>query len=162
MEIEIKCDTPIVMVPVADLKAIFNEWNSNEHPEEQIVELVEQFKFQGVRVPAIIGVRDGIHKLQAGHGRVLAAERAGMTHYPCQMQEWDSEGKQFAFVHADNFSNRMSTLSLPIVHLHLKDIEPLPIERLAIPNFQFEPLADEVSEVTKGETKQCPECGAEL
>lgn len=136
MGIEIHC--PFTrLAPVGELKQLFNPLNANEHPPEQVQELVEQFKWQGIRHPAIISTRTG--KLIAGHGRILAAEALGMADYPVSDQPFESEAQEYSFLVADNEIARWSRVNLKKIHAALPNIEPFDIKRLGIRDFRFEP-----------------------
>lgn len=134
--IQIRCSYDR-LVPVSELKSKFNKLNANAHPPEQIDELVEQFRWQGVRHPAIVSKRTGL--VVAGHGRILAAEDAGMKEYPVSDQDFESEAQEYSFLIADNEVHRWSTVDLKKIHTALPNIEPFDISRLAIRDFKFEP-----------------------
>lgn len=112
-EVEIKC-AYTGMVSVRRLKELFNDFNANEHPQDQIEELCEQFKFQGIRHPAVLSRRTG--KIIAGHGRVLAAERLGLLEFPVDEQEFHNEAQEYAFLIADNTTQGWSRLNLSKIH----------------------------------------------
>lgn len=151
MEIEIKCAYD-EMVALERLVEMRDPKNRNQHPPEQIDELCEQFKFQGVRHPIIISKRSKV--FAAGDGRFQAAEKLKMPAFPVNYQDFESEEQEYAFRIADNAIQGWSKLDLAGIHLDLPQLAPFEIERLAIPNFQFEPTpnendADTVPEVPK-------------
>lgn len=150
------------MVPVKELRAMFSAENPNDHPEEQIDELVEQFRWQGVRHPVIVSLRTG--KIVAGHGRVLAAEKAGLQEYPADFQAFASEAEEYSFLVADNSAASWSKLNLSKIHKTLPYIEPFDVNRLAIKNFRFEPnfapgTEDEQGKLDEKKPVTCPSCG---
>ena len=136
--IEIKCAFA-KMVPLEDIH--LDPKNSNTHPEEQIDELIEQYKFQGIRHPIIISLRDGF--VAAGEGRYLAAKKMGLTEFPCDYQHFENEEQQFAFGVADNAIQGWAKLDLGKIHRELPDLNNFPLERLAIRDFQLEPESNE-------------------
>lgn len=160
-KIEIKCAYGR-LVPIPELLKLFSPENANKHPPEQIDELVEQFLFQGVRHPAIISKRTGL--VVAGHGRIEAAELAGMKDYPVDDQNFASEAEEYSFLIADNEIARWATVDLSKIHAALPNIEPFDIKRLAIRDFQFEPnfapgTEDEQGQLDEKKPVICPKCG---
>lgn len=149
------------MLSVKELKQRFNSFNANEHPPEQVAELVEQFKFQGVRHPAILSLRTG--KVIAGHGRVLAAEAAGMDDYPVDEQEFKNEAQEYAFLQADNAIQGWSVLNLDKIRTDLPNIELFDVKRLAIRNLETPNFApgteDEQGKLDEKKPVTCPSCG---
>lgn len=136
MSIQIKC-AHTKMVSMTELAQKRNHKNTNYHSPEQIEELCEQFKFQGVRHPIIISTRDDL--FVAGDGRFQAAEKLGMAEFPVDYQDWDTEEKQFVFGVADNEIQKWSITNLALIHKELPLLAPFDLSRLAIPNFELEP-----------------------
>ena len=68
----------VEMVAIADLRPFAQ--NAREHPEDQIALLARVIADSGFTAPLII---DPDNEIIAGHGRLLAATRAGMTAVPC-------------------------------------------------------------------------------
>ena len=91
----------IIDVPIADIIAYAK--NSNTHGEAQLKKLTRGIKEYGFLVPCVVRtVSGGKYELAAGHGRVIAAERAGLDSVPCVIAD-HLTGHQFAaFVIADN------------------------------------------------------------
>lgn len=144
------------MIPVAELKRILNPQNQNEHPPEQIEELAEQFRFQGVRHPAILSLRTGL--IIAGEGRILAAEKCGMEAYPIDEQDFLDEAQEYAFGVADNAVASWATLNLSKIHKQLPDIQPFDVARLGIKKFEFE----KIEPPQEKKPKICPRCGEDI
>lgn len=138
------------LVPMSELAKLRNPQNTNDHPPEQIDELVEQFKFQGIRHPIIISNRDGL--FAAGDGRFQAALKLGMQEFPVDYQDFDTEEQQFAFGVADNETQKWSITNLKKIHLELPKLAPFDIERLGIRDFKFEPDPE-----AQGDPDACPE-----
>lgn len=139
-EILIKC-VHDKMVAIAELAGKRNKKNRNTHPPEQIAELVEQFRFQGIRHPIIISNRTGL--IVAGDGRFQAAQKMGMIAFPVDFQDFANEAEEFSFGIADNSIASWAQLDLKAIHLDLPDMEPFPLERLAIQGFELEPTPGE-------------------
>lgn len=125
------------LLPIDLLETLRNPNNTNDHPETQVDELIEQYKFQGIRHPIILSARD--RTFAAGDGRFLAAKKLGMQSFPVDVQPWQSEEQQFAFGVADNELQKWSITNLRQVHLQLPNQAPFEIPRLGIRGFQFEP-----------------------
>jgi len=81
----------------ADLRAY--DRNSRTHSPEQVEQLVRSIKEWGWTVPILI---DGSGQVIAGHGRLMAAEKLGMTDIPCVVADGWTEAQKRAYVIADN------------------------------------------------------------
>jgi hypothetical protein len=143
----------IRMVPIDEL--IPNPRNRNDHPEKQIDHLVEQFKYQGFRSPVIVSNRTGF--VVAGHGRLIAAKRAGLKQLPAIFQDFDSDEQEYAFGVAENATQGWSELDMSGINADIVDLGPdFNIEMLGIEDFSVDPADGGAS----GEV--CPECGSKL
>jgi len=136
--------------------------NRNKHPQSQIERLAKSFKCHGIRHPIIVDIDRGV--IAAGHGRKLAAIRAGIKKYPVVYQKFETDEALYTFCQADNASALESELDLAGINADLADIGPFEIDNLLIPGFTVEPLDkasdQETKELAKQNKKSCPECGA--
>lgn len=73
--------------------------NSRTHSEEQIAQLVESMQQWGWTNPVLV---DEAGVIIAGHGRVLAAQRLGLSEVPVIVAAGWSEDQKRAYVIADN------------------------------------------------------------
>jgi ParB-like chromosome segregation protein Spo0J len=73
--------------------------NSRTHSEAQVKELAKSITEFGFLVPVLI---DGENNVIAGHGRILAAQRAGLKEIPCLRITHLTQEQQRAYVIADN------------------------------------------------------------
>lgn len=73
--------------------------NSKLHPPEQIDLIVQSIEQFGFTIP-VLAFHDGT--IIAGHGRVIAAKKIGMTHVPVIVPEGWTEAQMRAYVIADN------------------------------------------------------------
>lgn len=73
--------------------------NSRTHSDEQITQIAASIKEFGFLNPVII---DGENGIIAGHGRVVAAKKLGMTELPCVEADHLTEAQRRAYVIADN------------------------------------------------------------
>lgn len=110
------------LLPISELKRKFHPRNPNQHSKEQIERLAKLLKYQGTRHPAIISKQSGF--LNAGHGRVLAAEVAGWTWYPVNYQDFDDEAQEYASLVADNEIARWSLTDKALVNEYIGDLGP--------------------------------------
>ena len=84
-----------------------NPKNPNTHPEEQIRLLSNIITSQGWRMPIVVSARSGF--IVKGHGRLKAAQAAGMTAAPVEYQNYGTEAEEYADLIADN---RIAELSI--------------------------------------------------
>lgn len=141
-----------------------NPKNRNKHGSDQIERLAKLYKSNGVRHPIIVSKLTGL--IVAGHGRKLAAIRAGIKEFPVVYQDFVSVESEYTFLISDNAISLWSDLDLSAVNLDLQDLGPdFDIDNLGIKNFtldiaeqEFDPGSNE------GEKKHkvCPHCGEEL
>jgi DNA modification methylase len=87
----------IKTVSVADL--IPYARNSRTHSEEQITQIAASIKEFGFLNPVII---DGENGIIAGHGRVMAAKKLGMTEVPAVEASHLTDAQRRAYIIADN------------------------------------------------------------
>jgi ParB-like chromosome segregation protein Spo0J len=76
-----------------------NARNARRHSEDQILRIARSIEEFGFTVPVLV---DENGELIAGHGRVLGAERLGMTHIPVRIARGWTEDQKRAYLLADN------------------------------------------------------------
>lgn len=76
-------------------KLIDHPKNRNKHGQDQIERLADIYKYQGIRHPIIVSRLSGC--IVAGHGRKLAAIRAGVSEMPVVFQEFESAEQEVTF-----------------------------------------------------------------
>jgi hypothetical protein len=74
--------------------------NRNRHDEDQIDRIAKLYEYHGIRHPILVSKRSGY--IVAGHGRKLAAVKAGYKEFPVVYQDFESDEKEYTFVQADN------------------------------------------------------------
>jgi len=139
--------------------------NRNKHGQDQIERLSELYKYHGVRHPIIVSKLSGF--IVAGHGRKLAAIRAGLKEMPVVYQEFESTDQEYAFIQSDNAIASWAELDLSGINTDMQDLGPdFNIDMLGIRNFvidindkEFDPSEDIEMESSH---KTCPHCGEEL
>jgi len=144
------------LVPVSELKA--HPKNRNSHPDSQILRLAQILEYQGWRYPIKVSKLSGF--ITSGHGRLLAAQKAGFTEVPVNFQEYESEAQEYADLTADNAVALWSWLDLSGIKDDITNIPDLNLEMLGIEEFSIEPEVvegecdeDEVPEVVEPKTK---------
>jgi hypothetical protein len=138
--------------------------NRNKHGQDQIERLAELYKYHGIRHPIIVS---NLSKcIVAGHGRKLAALRAGIKEMPVVYQDFESSEAEYAFIQADNAIALWAELDLSGINSDLGDLGPdFNIDWLGIKDFNldFEPASeDEQGKLDSKQLKKCPECGHEF
>lgn len=112
--------------------------NRNNHPQDQIDRLAELFKYHGIRHPVIVDAADR-KTIIAGHGRRLAAIRAGIDQVPVVYQEFESEEQRYAFVQSDNAVAAWAELDIKGINADLGDLGPdFDIDMLGIKDFTLD------------------------
>ena len=86
------------MVPIGDLRE--NPRNPNRHPDSQIELLARIISENGWRAPITVSMRSGL--IVRGHGRLMAAKRAGLTECPVDYQDYESDEQELQDLLADN------------------------------------------------------------
>lgn len=110
--------------------------NSRQHSDLQIAQLAGMIKEFGFKQPILV---DGDNGIIAGHGRVLAARKLGMTDIPTIEVSDLSETQKKAFIIADNKIALNSTWD--------QDLLKLEIEELQGAGFDLDILAFDPSEI---------------
>ena len=87
----------VIMIPVGDLKPYEN--NARTHSESQVEQLTKSIKQFGFNNPIL--VQDDL-TVVAGHGRLLAAKKLGMTEVPVIKLRHLTREQVKAYVLADN------------------------------------------------------------
>ena len=146
MDIKIKCLFDKLVDP-KQLKD--NPKNRNKHGQDQIERLAQIYKYQGIRHPIIISAETGY--IVAGHGRKLAAIRAGIKEVPVVIQCFDSQEQEYAFVQSDNAIALWADLDLSGINADLEFLGPdFNIDMLGINNFTLD-MSEKIDMINKGD-----------
>ena len=92
-----KTTSEMQLVPIGKLVPYVN--NARTHSPEQINKLRSSFREFGFINPVIIDRDFGVI---AGHGRILAAKKEGITEVPCVFADHLTEAQKKAYIIADN------------------------------------------------------------
>lgn len=116
--------------------------NRNKHSDEQIERLAKLYGYHGVRHPIIVSSLSGC--IVAGHGRKLAAIKAGIPEMPVVFQSFADEQAEYAFIQADNAIALWADLDLAGINADLGDLGPdFDLEMLGIEDFTLD-IADKL------------------
>lgn len=96
--------------------------NARTHSPEQISKLAGSIKEFGFLSPVVISSDGGI---LAGHGRVLAAQKLGLSEIPCIMESHLTDTQRRAFILADNRLALDAGWDNDMLALELKDLADL-------------------------------------
>lgn len=110
------------LMPIFELKLAFNPDNPNVHSKRQIDRMAEILAAQGARSPAIIDADSGL--LIVGHGRIQAAEKLNWTHYPVDVQNFESPELAYAHMVADNGMGDWSEMDRGKINQKLEGLGP--------------------------------------
>ncbi len=86
------------LVPIGEMKP--HPKNPNVHPDHQVTALAKVFQGNGWRSPITVSKLSGF--IIRGHGRLMAAERLGMSSVPVDYQDYTNEQAELADLVADN------------------------------------------------------------
>lgn len=126
--------------------------NSRTHSDEQVAQIAASIKEFGFNNPVLVDKDNGII---AGHGRVQAARRLGLTEVPCVRLEHLTETQRKAYIIADNrlalnagWDNELLTIELNDLladnfALELLGFDPAELKDLLDPVEPTEGLTDE-------------------
>lgn len=81
-------------------KFVENPKNDNDHKKEHAELLAKFMSVRGVRHPIIVSKRSGF--IVAGHLRLMAAHILGLEEYPVDLQDFENEADEYAFLSGDN------------------------------------------------------------
>ena len=112
--------------------------NPRENSEKQIAQIAESIRAFGFNVPVLI---DEHNKIIAGHGRVRAGKRLGMTEIPTIRLSHLSPNQARAFIIADNKLTENSTWNEPLLAEQLKSLSEIDL------NFSLEATGFEMCEI---------------
>jgi hypothetical protein len=84
-----------------DIKSINpNPKNTNKHSKEQIERLAKIINYQGFRSPIVVSNLSGF--IVAGHARLDAAKKLGLSKVPVSYQDFTDLEQEWAHLNADN------------------------------------------------------------
>ncbi|MGK7871198.1 site-specific DNA-methyltransferase [Falsiroseomonas sp. E2-1-a20] len=122
--------------------------NARTHSDEQIAQIAASIREFGFTNPVLV---DGDHGIIAGHGRVLAARKLGMTEVPTLELAHLSETQRRAYVLVDNKLALNAGWDEDLLRLELGELKIEGFD-LALTGFGLDELASLFAEPTGGLT----------
>lgn len=134
--------------------------NRNKHGQDQIERLAELYKYHGIRHPIIVS---NLSKcIVAGHGRKLAAIRAGIKEFPVVYQDFESSEAEYAFIQADNAIALWAELDMAGINMDMADLGPdFDINMLGLQDFTLD-ISDKFEDKNADEVPEEVEPNAKL
>lgn len=133
-------------------KIIQNPKNDNDHKQEHAELLAKFMSARGIRHPIIISKRSGF--IVAGHLRLMAAQLLGLEEYPVDIQEFESEAEEYAFLSGDNNIARYAEFNESKFLSNLEelklDLETIDYQEFGFLDFDFLKL-DKIEEKEKND-----------
>jgi ParB-like chromosome segregation protein Spo0J len=126
--------------------------NARVHDEAQIAQIAGSIKEFGFNNPVLIDKDNGII---AGHGRVMAARKLGLTEVPTILLDHLSETQRKAYILADNRIAINSTWDNEMLSLELMDIKD--DVSLAMLGFNVDELDALLKEISSTELPNLPD-----
>lgn len=124
--------------------------NSRTHSDEQVAQIAASIKEWGWTVPVLIDPDGG---LIAGHGRILAAQKLGITDVPCMVADGWTDAQKKAYIIADNKLALNAGWDLEMLNVELGELSDLDFD-LTLTGFGDDELADMFPDTTEGLTDE--------
>lgn len=130
------------IVNVSSLKP--NPENPNMHGAEQLELLGKIIKKTGWRAPITVSKRSGL--ITKGHGRRLAAIKAGLEYAPVEYQDYASEEEEHADLIADNRIAELAEMDDEKLSDLLRELDSIDDFDMDLTGFDEESLLDMIGE----------------
>lgn len=139
------------LVPVAEVKP--NPCNPNKHPDSQVDLLAKIIREQGFRAPITVSTRSGF--VVRGHGRLLAAQKMGLTEVPVDFQGYESDELEKADLLADNKIAELADLDIPSAAIIVQDLDSsnFDLELTGFNDIELDSFLEECLDCTKCENR---------
>ena len=133
--------------------------NSRTHSDEQVAQIAASIREWGWTNPVLVDEDGG---LIAGHGRLLAARKLGLSQIPTMVAKGWSEAQKKAYVIADNKLALNAGWDLELLAVELGDLQGLDFD-LMLTGFSDDELGKLLAEKTEGNTDpdEIPEVSAD-
>ena len=122
--------------------------NSRTHSDEQVAQIASSIREWGWTNPILVDEDGG---LIAGHGRLLAARKLGLTQIPTMVAKGWSEAQKKAYVIADNKLALNAGWDLELLAVELGDLQGFDFD-LMLTGFSDDELGKLLAEKTEGNT----------
>lgn len=124
--------------------------NARKHSDEQVAQIAASIREFGFNAPVLVDADNGII---AGHGRVLAARKLGLTEVPCVRLSHLSDTQRRAYVLADNKLALNAEWDEEMLGLELSDLQEVDFDLNLIGFEQSETLASNENERQKSDVE---------
>ena len=133
--------------------------NSRTHSDEQVAQIAASIREWGWTNPILVDEDGG---LIAGHGRLLAARKLGLTQIPTMVAKGWSEAQKKAYIIADNKLALNAGWDLELLAVELGDLQGFDFD-LLLTGFSGEELSKLLPDKTEGHTDpdEVPEAPAD-
>lgn len=142
--------TEYPFIDINELKPYEN--NARLHPQEQIDKIVNSIKEFGFITPVII---DENNTILVGHGRTMAAKRAGLKQVPYRRITNLTDEQKRAYILADNKLSDIAEWDEELLRMELENIT-LDMTAFGFDDFEIN-LNEEPAEVVEDEVPEVPE-----
>lgn len=141
-------------------KLIPYQKNSRTHSDEQIEQIAASMKEFGFTNPILV---DGKQGIIAGHGRLMAAKKIGLTQVPVIVLDHLTDAQRRAYVIADNKLALNAGWDLAVLSKEIETLaeEDFNLDLLGFSDEELEDLMPEVEQAEPGDADEVPEQLAE-
>jgi DNA modification methylase len=122
--------------------------NSRTHSDAQVAQIAASIKEFGWTNPVLIDADGGII---AGHGRIMAGRKLGITEAPCIVLDGLTEAQRRAYVIADNKLALNAGWDIDLLKIELGDLQALDFD-LSLTGFDPGELGNLLADKTEGLT----------
>ena len=99
--------------------------NAKQHSDSQVTKIASSIREFGFLNPVLI---DASYNVIAGHGRILAAKKLGLSEVPCLFVEGLTEAQHKAYILADNRLSELGEWDMERVMGELAELDELGFE----------------------------------
>lgn len=124
--------------------------NSRTHSDAQVAQIAASIKEFGWTNPVLIDAEGGII---AGHGRIMAGRKLGITEAPCIVLDGLTEAQRRAYVIADNKLALNAGWDIDLLKIELGDLKALDFD-LSLTGFDPGELGNLLADKTDGLTDE--------
>ena len=116
--------------------------NAKQHSDSQVTKIASSIREFGFLNPVLI---DADYNVIAGHGRILAAKKLGLSEVPCLFVEGLSDAQRKAYILADNRLSELGEWDMELVMGELAELDELGFDT-ELTGFEFPEDDDEPEE----------------
>ena len=140
----------IVWTKISEIQP--NPKNTNKHTKNQIERLAKIINYQGFRSPIVVSNLSGY--IVAGHARLDAAKKLGLTKVPVSFQDFTDLDQEFAHLNADNAIASWAEIDMSMVNDSVKNLDlSIDLDFLGFKDFSISNDLD-MSDLDENEDKE--------